>query len=49
MEANAWDEGDRDPLVISNRWVKEFHHAYIARRLLELAEKTPNSIIASNP
>jgi glycosyltransferase involved in cell wall biosynthesis len=49
MEAIAWDEGERDPLAISNRWVKEFHHSRVAHRLLELAENTSHSIIASNP
>jgi hypothetical protein len=28
-----------DPLAISNRWVKEFHHVRVARRFLELSEK----------
>jgi glycosyltransferase involved in cell wall biosynthesis len=49
MEAIAWDEGDRDPSRIANRWGQEFHHYHVARRLMRLAGEITAARHLSSP
>jgi glycosyltransferase involved in cell wall biosynthesis len=37
-ELQAWESGERDPLVLSRHWSKLLHAPNIARKVLELAE-----------
>ena len=41
MEAAAWDDGERDPALISHSWTREFHHSNVARRYLRFGDEPP--------
>lgn len=36
LEAQSWDEGNRDPKIISSAWSNEFHASNVASRSMEL-------------
>jgi glycosyltransferase involved in cell wall biosynthesis len=42
LEAGSWDEGHRDPVMISSSWCMEFHPTHIANKALKLLNLSLN-------